>query len=95
MFMGCTSLEKAPDLLSKKLPYADNRTYNSMFLNCSKLNYVKAMFIDIPSDTGNKTFGQWLSGVAATGTFVKSKDATWADDDAKVGIPSGWTIEKV
>ena len=95
MFMGCTSLEKAPDLLSKKLPYDDNRTFNNMFRNCSKLNYVKAMFIDIPSDTGNNTFGQWLSGVAATGTFVKSKDATWADDDATVGIPSGWTIEKV
>lgn len=95
MFMDCTSLEKAPDLLSKKLPGAFERTYNGMFRNCSKLNYVKAMFTDIPSGTGNLTFGQWLSGVAATGTFVKSKDATWADDDATVGIPSGWTIEKV
>jgi hypothetical protein len=58
-----------------------------MFNGCSKLNYIKAMFTTIPSGTNN-----WVSGVAATGTFVKNSEATW-DVTGNDGVPSGWTIE--
>ena len=36
----------------------------------------------------------WVSGVASSGTFVKSKDATWSVT-GNSGIPSGWTVETV
>ena len=32
----------------------------------------------------------WVSGVSATGTFVKSRSATW-DVRASV-VPEGWTV---
>jgi hypothetical protein len=59
-----------------------------MFYNCSKLNYIKAMFTTTPSssDTGN-----WVYGVASSGTFVKNKNATWNVTGVD-GIPSGWTV---
>ena len=62
--------------------------YNAMFWGCSKLNYVKAMFTDI---SAQDCLYIWLSGVSTTGTFIKSKDATWSKTDAK--IPSGWTVQ--
>ena len=60
-----------------------------MFRNCKSLNYIKAMFTTKPS---MYTDG-WVYGVASTGTFVKSKDATW-DVTGYSGVPSGWTIKK-
>jgi len=33
-----------------------------------------------------------VSGVAATGTFVKNSSATWNVTGVN-GVPSGWTIE--
>lgn len=88
MFQGCTSLTQAPELPATTL---ERNCYAFMFTNCSKLNYVKAMFIT------NQNIGpylqQWLDYVSSTGTFVKSKDATWSNTDAK--IPSGWTVETV
>ena len=88
MFNGCTSLTQAPELPATTL---ERNCYAFMFTNCSKLNYVKAMFIT------NQNIGpylqQWLDYVSSTGTFVKSKDATWSNTDAN--IPSGWTVETV
>ena len=63
--------------------------YEDMFNGCSKLQYVKALFTTEPSED---TTGDWLSGVAASGTFVKSKDATWNVTGAH-GIPEGWKVE--
>ena len=60
-----------------------------MFANCTSLNYVKALFTTTPSDDYTRN---WLSGVAATGTFVKSSSATW-DVTGTNGVPSGWTVE--
>ena len=60
-----------------------------MFINCSKLNYVKALFTDIPAE--GCTNG-WLSHVAETGTFVKNSAATW-DVTGVNGIPYGWTVQ--
>lgn len=33
----------------------------------------------------------WVSGVSATGTFVKSSSATW-NKTGSSGVPSGWTV---
>ena len=51
------------------------------------------MFTTTP---GSYYTGQWLSGVATKGTFVKNPDATW-DTDVSFApgpdtVPSNWTI---
>lgn len=86
MFDGCTSLTTAPELPATTLA---NGCYTSMFYKCSKLNYVKALFTSTPSDTYTS---YWMYGVASSGTFVKSKDATWNVTGVN-GIPSGWTVQ--
>ena len=85
MFNGCTSLTTAPDLPATELV---NYCYESMFEGCSNLSHIKAMFTTEPSDTYTKG---WVSGVASTGTFVKSKDATW-DVTGVNGVPEDWTV---
>ena len=84
MFKGCTSLTSAPELPATTLV---TRCYNYMFKDCTNLNYVKALFIDIPKNSLNS----WLSGVSSTGTFVKNASATWTNEQA--GIPTGWTAQ--
>ena len=86
MFMNCTSLAQAPELPAITLaPYC----YIEMFSSCSNLNYVKAMFTDVPSE-GNPV-GSWLANVSSTGTFIKNSAATWTNEQA--GIPTGWTVQ--
>ena len=85
MFEGCTSLTTSPTLPAITL---STDCYHSMFEDCSKLNYVKALFTTI-NGTSNLTY--WLTRVSPTGTFIKSKDATWTNEDA--GIPTGWTVQ--
>ena len=86
MFQGCTSLTSAPELPAKELI---RNCYQLMFKDCSKLRYVKALFTTSPSEETTK---DWLSGVAASGTFVKSRNATWNVIGVH-GIPKGWKIE--
>lgn len=86
MFSGCTSLTTAPELPATTL---SSNCYGSMFENCSNLNYIKALFTTTPSDSYTMN---WVSGVSATGTFVKSSSATW-DLTGTSGVPSGWTIQ--
>ena len=86
MFQGCTSLTSAPELPAKELI---RNCYQLMFKDCSKLRYVKALFTTSPSEETTK---DWLSGVAASGTFVKSKNATWNVTGVH-DIPKGWKIE--
>lgn len=85
MFSGCASLTKAPALPAMELAES---CYSNMFYGCVSLNYVKALFTDGPSDG---TTYCWLFDVSPTGTFVKSKDATW-DVRGSSGIPEGWTV---
>ena len=91
MFEGCTSLTTAPELPATTLA---NYCYSSMFSNCSKLNYIKAMFTTTPSSSYTS---YWVSGVASSGTFVKSTtwDVTATSDNSYIGIPSGWTVELI
>ena len=60
-----------------------------MFVDCSNLNYIKAMFTTEPSTSYTRN---WVRNVAASGTFVKNSAATW-DVSGKNGIPTGWTVE--
>ena len=86
MFGKCTSLTQAPELPATTLV---DGCYYYMFYGCTSLNYVKAMFTDVP--LGVNPLSSWLNNVSATGTFIKSKDATWTNTDAL--IPSGWTVQ--
>ena len=89
MFISCSSLEIAPDLPALSLGSSNTWCYDSMFRNCSKLKYVKAMFLTTPNS--NYT-GHWMESVSATGTFVKNINATWSATGGSA-VPSGWTIE--
>lgn len=87
MFKGCTSLVNAPALPATTLV---ERCYQYMFQNCTKLVFIKAMFTTSPSISYMKT---WVSGVAASGTFVKNSAATWTNSFGESAIPTGWTVE--
>lgn len=87
MFSGCTSMTSAPELPATTLV---PNCYREMFKDCENLNYIKCDAIDISTD--NCTLN-WVSGVASTGTFVKSISASWPTGTN--GIPSGWTIENI
>ena len=84
LFQG-SDITSAPDLPATTLTTG---CYSKMFFNCSKLNYVKAMFTDI---SAQDCLTDWLSGVSSTGTFVKNPEATYTKTQA--GIPSGWTVQ--
>ena len=84
MFDGCTSLTTAPALPATTLA---NDCYNSMFNGCSNLNKVLTYAEDI--STSNCTTN-WLSNVAATGTFYNVGSAVYTTDSPS-GIPTGWT----
>jgi hypothetical protein len=87
MFQDCTSLTTAPILPATTL--ADG-CYAQMLYNCASLNHIKCLAVNI---SVTDALYRWVSGVAATGTFVKSSDATtWSTGVG--GIPSGWTVEE-
>ena len=88
MFKDCTSLRTAPELPAEVLV---RNCYYGMFENCSKLNYVKCLVKEV-NDSAN--LNRWLYGVASSGTFVKSAQAsTWPAGSS--GIPEGWAVEEL
>lgn len=64
------------------------RTFGVLY-GCVSLNYIKMLATDI---SATSCLVNWVRGVSPTGTFVKSKDATW-DVRGASGIPEGWTVE--
>ena len=85
MFNGCTSLTKAPELPATTLA---SYCYQYMFRDCTNLNYIKCLATNIPAS--NCTYN-WVSGVAASGTFVKAASMnSWTT--GVNGIPDGWTV---
>lgn len=86
MFEGCTGITIAPVLPAITLK---DHCYYYMFNGCTSLNYIKALFTTTPSST---ITGNWVNGVAQTGTFVKNAAATWNVNGAN-GIPNGWTVQ--
>ena len=93
MFYGCTNLTTAPELPATTLV---DYCYSTMFYGCSKLNYIKALFTNssFTINTSRLYTDNWVNGVSSTGTFVKSKNATWNLIGVN-GIPGGWTVETV
>lgn len=83
MFTGCTNLTIAPELPATTLA---TNCYYGMFRNCSSLNYIKVL----ATSWNTSAATDWVSGVAATGTFDKPCDTVIPT--ATNGIPSGWTI---
>lgn len=62
--------------------------YQDMFSGCTGLNYIKCLLTTpLSSDSGD-----WVRGVAATGTFVKAKDSIWST--SVDGIPVGWEVKE-
>ena len=86
MFHGCTSLRIAPILPARTLVFW---CYSHMFDGCSNLNYIKCLATDI---SANSCTSRWMSGVGATGTFVKAPSMSRWTIGAS-GIPSGWTVK--
>lgn len=83
MFNSCGNLETTPILPATTLV---TDCYDYMFYTDSKINYIKCL-------TTNPSYGfstNWVTGVAATGTFVKKAGVTW--DTGNWAIPSGWTV---
>ena len=88
MFYGCTSLIMAPELPAMELV---EECYSRMFEGCISLNYIKCLATNISAIYCTHS---WVSGVAASGTFVKNwymSMSSWRTGEN--GIPSGWTVQ--
>lgn len=85
MFSGCTRLR------SIILPATtlEPGCYQGMLGSCQSLTWVKCLATDISASYCTEN---WLSGVAASGTFIKAEAMNgWTTGTS--GIPSGWTVE--
>lgn len=85
MFAHCISLTTAPDLPATSLA---NYCYYEMFRGCSLIDSVSVNFTDW-SNTGATT--DWLTGTAATGTFICPDGLTIPSRDGS-GVPENWDI---
>ena len=88
MFYSCTSLTTITELPAATLL---SNCYQGMFKNCSKINTIKCL-ATTGINWGSST-KEWVSGVAATGTFYKKAGISWPT--GVNGIPSGWTVIEV
>lgn len=88
MFGSCTSLTTAPALPATKLV---ENCYWGMFSGCTSLNSITMLATDI---SASNCLDDWVSGVAATGTFKKAASMTSLPSGGS-GIPTGWTVENV
>ena len=86
MFHGCDGLTTAPELPATTLAEG---CYLSMFLNCKKLDNITMLATDISAPD---CLGEWVDGVASTGTFTKAAAMTSLTTGVS-GIPEGWTVE--
>ena len=84
MFSGCTSLNESSELRAATLT---NYCYYRMFYNCKKLDNITMVATEI---SAQGCLGNWVNGVAATGTFVKAPSMTSLTTGVN-GIPKGWT----
>lgn len=99
MFQNCTSLTTSPVICGAN--FFDNspgNCYMDMFNGCTNLSAVTCLTIP-PSgsiwDWAPVYTTNFLQGVAATGVFYKSPNATWPPDawpGAGYTVPDGWTV---
>lgn len=81
MFSGCSSLTQAPEIHASAIA---GSSLSEMFYNCSSLNEIRCYATSW--NTGYAS--NWVSGVAASGTFYNFGGATIPTGTS--GIPSGW-----
>ena len=86
MFHGCDGLTTAPELPATTLAEG---CYLWMFLNCKKLDNITMLATDISAPD---CLGEWVDGVASTGTFTKAAAMTTLTTGVS-GIPEGWTVK--
>ena len=87
MFRGCSSLTIAPTIPHVTVTTGSvGNALSGMFASCLSLRKVTCLL----QGTG-LSLDVWLSGVSATGTFVKAADASWVSGEN--GIPNGWTVQ--
>ena len=84
MFENC-AITEAPELPASTLV---RECYGYMFTGCRNLNYIKCLATTSLGATSALT--GWVTNVAATGTFIKDGNTTWARGSS--GIPNGWII---
>ena len=94
MFYGCSNLEKAPVIGLTTTP-SSTQQMRYMFQNCSKLKEIEIHITSWP--TTATIMGDWVNGVAATGTF---KCPTALGTDATItrgtgNCPTGWTVVNI
>ena len=87
MFASCGNLTKAPELHAKTLV---SNCYYRLFRNCSSLNRIVCLAEE--GFDANTALTSFTEGVAASGTFVKSANATGWTTGIN-GIPANWTVE--
>ena len=85
MFQGCTALTTAPELPA---PTLNTQSYQGIFKGCSRLNYIKVL-----ANSGF-SMGEWVSGVASSGTFVKKSSASFGSCGAAT-YPCNWTVQNI
>ena len=89
MFMGCTGLTSAPALPATTLA---SNCYYYMFNGCTNLSSVTCYATARQSNSTNN----WLTGVAASGTFYAPIDNVFAGQAQNPSnIPSGWTLKNI
>ena len=88
MFYSCTSLTTAPYLPATRLAY---NCYQYMFYNCSSLNRIECNANTTYSISFTADTRYWVSGVAASGKFIKNSSNTWWTTGVN-GIPTGWSV---
>lgn len=82
-----TGLTTSPKLPAKTI---SQNAYYQMFQGCSNLNKV---YVYADDNSATDCTYNWLSSVAATGTFVNYGTATYTLNSVS-GIPTGWTEVK-
>lgn len=87
MFQGCTSLTTAPYLPATTLV---SNCYAYMFYGCSSMNRIECN-ADTYYSSATAATRNWVSGVAASGKFIKNSSNTWWTTGVN-GIPTGWSV---
>ena len=84
MFYGCTSLTHSPIM---EIDHFNTNDSKEMYYGCSALTDVTCLATSISASSCTYN---WLSGVAASGTFYKNASTSWSTGTS--GVPSGWTV---
>ena len=83
MFSRCSSLTSAPELPATTLAQS---CYQGLFYGCTNLNSIT---LDYTGNFSTTYFGNWVEGVASSGTFYYNGTDTTTGVSS---IPEGWTV---